>query len=136
MNLKTAKRIRKALAYHPHRHTTTYEKLDLHHISQHPQYETHQRTIRTLARDSKGRYYNAEQQVTKIRYAADGKTPLRPVLNEKGEPVFQIAPVAKPVRLKKDSPRRVYRLLKRLERTVGLDQVFAQLVQETAGVPA
>ena len=91
MNLKTAKRVRKALAYHPQRHTTAYAPFE---------------------------YRSCMMEVK-----AKGGIELHP------------AQRIKPIRLKEGSPRRVYKVMKRLERTVGLDNVVAQLAAE-AGVPA
>ena len=84
--------------------------------------------------------------VTKILYAKDGKTPRWPKLQLvklevpgklEGEqvlrPVTQLIPISAPVRLKQGSPKALYRTLKRLERTVGLDNVYAQMAKEVAG---
>lgn len=78
--------------------------------------------------------------VEKIMYGRDGRTPLSPVwrlVDAPGGtapesqkihvPQTQLIPIAAPIRLKKGSPKSVYRLLKRIERVVGLDVMFEQL---------
>ena len=86
-----------------------------------------------------------EHTVTKIRYGADGKTPLSPKMHlvtlpggdptqpkQMHVPQTQLIPIAAPIRLKKGSPKAIYRLLKKLERAVGLDNVYRQMAQEAA----
>jgi len=131
VNLKKAKRIRGAADYHPGGRAE-YEPLQLQRVLGMPQFEKHERTLRSW--DPK------EQKITtrtveKIRYMPDGKTPAKPLLMSDGKPQVEFIPAAKPVRLKKGSAKQVYRMLKRMERTVGLDNVWQQLVEET-GVPA
>jgi len=117
-----------------------YEKPQLHHFGEMPMYETHERTLRTW--DPKTQSY-VRQTVTKIRYARDGKTPRLPKLQlvkvevpgkPEGEQVHRsvttLIPILAPVRLKKGSPKAHYRLLKKLERSVGLDNIHAQIVKE------
>jgi hypothetical protein len=180
VNLRTAKQIRKALAYRPHAEPTQYEKPQLHHIAHMPQYEKHTRVVRELGPPIVGLTPRVKQtclrtaicaqpdgdhfeydtfrervisgvrrkvvsrEVTKIIMSGDGKT-ARSLLwhlvkdPETGEqhhtPLTELVPVAKPARLRKGSPRQVYKLMKKLERNTGLENIFAGLVAET-GVPA
>lgn len=80
------------------------------------------------------------REVEKIRYKPDGKTPYKQVFNTRKdeatglvviEPVYELIPVWKPVRLEPKSPKGLYRHLKKLERTVGLDRLFAKLLAES-----
>ena len=140
MNLRTACRIRSAAGYHPGKTPAQYEPLEIHHLAEAPVYETYERTLRSW--DPK-RKKIVSRKVTKIRYGADGRTPLSPLMQlvdvpggdpakpeKRHVPVTQLLSIAKPVRLKKGSPKAIYRMLKKLERTVGLDNVYAQLQAE------
>lgn len=49
-------------------------------------------------------------------------------------PQTELVPVPKPRRLDKQSPKGIYRVLKRVQRTVGLDNLYNQLLAEA--VPA
>lgn len=82
--------------------------------------------------------------VEKIRYGRDGRTPLRPIMQivdvpggdpsmpkKIAVPQFMVIPIAKPVRLKKGTAKAVYRALKKIERTLGLDRFYAQIVEES-----
>lgn len=97
---------------------------------------------------SGGRREVLTRTVTKIIMSADGKTPRSPKINlvkreivGKPEgllvamPVTELIPIGAPVRLKKGSPKAIYRMLKRIERTVGLDSYYARMAKE-AGVLA
>lgn len=150
----TMKMLRRAAEYRPGRDKTEYEKPAIHHLSEHPTFETHTRVIRELGpvdpslpvryKTRTDRWGNhivkaisgqrrrvVSREVTKIIMGKDGKTPLTILLDSHGKPRTQLVPVAKPRRLKAGSPRRVYKTLKRLEKRVGLDAVFAQLEKES-----
>lgn len=166
MNAKKAKRIRAAASYHPGE-PAQYEKPAIHHLVTVPVYETHQRTIRTLDHKhqrpeantkllcgkysfgfldirrrviSGSRATVTSHTVTKIKYKADGKTPLMPVLQyvkqEDGTmgyvPHTALLPISTPCRLAKGSARQVYKLLKKMERTIGLDNIYNQMMKEAA----
>lgn len=77
--------------------------------------------------------------VEKTRYRTDGKTPLGMrfrTVEKDGKPEVlpetTLLSVAKPLRLKPGTPRAIYRLMKRLERRVGLDTVFNKITAEAA----
>lgn len=150
MNLKLAKFIRKAAEYRP-REGTEYEAPALHTIARMPLFETRTHVIRELGpvvpgklpnpgRDGARRYV-VERTITNIVYSNDGKTPKTPLWttmkDEHGVvhqvPQTEFIPVAKPARLKKGSPKALYRFLKRLERTVGLEAMYDQLYRESHG---
>lgn len=158
----TLKQLRRAAAYRPGRDKTEYEKPAMHHMAEHPVFETHKRVIRELGPVVRGESPNykthtdrwgntfdrpisghhrfvVKREVEKIIMGLDGKTPLHPklVLTKMPDGTVQhkvqttLVPVAKPRRLKAGSPRRVYQTLKRLEKRIGLDAVFAQLEKES-----
>jgi hypothetical protein len=135
------KMMRSASGYQPGKTLVAYEKLAMHHAATVPVYETYERVITSMG----ARGLKLKRTVTKIRYGADGKTPLRPLMQlievPGGDPAkpekvhvpqSQLIPIAAPVRLKKGSPKALYRLLKKLERTVGLDKIYAQMAREAA----
>ena len=135
--------MRAASGYQRGKTKVEYEPPQLRHFGEMPVYETHERMLRTW--DPKAQQY-LRHTVTKILYARDGKTPRWPKLQlvkmevpgkPAGEqvlrPVTQLIPILAPVRLKKGSPKALYRTLKRLERTVGLDNIYAQMAKEVAG---
>ena len=143
----TLKMLRRAAEYRPRRDKTEYEPPAVHHMAEHPVFETHKRVIRGLGPVVRGESPNEKpngrlisgqnrfvvsREVEKIRYGADGKTPFKPLLDSMGKVRMMLVPVAKPRRLKAGSPRRVYQTLKRLEKQVGLDAVFKQLEKEAA----
>ena len=140
MNLRTACRIRSAAGYHPGKTPVQYEPLEIHHLAEAPVYETYERTLRSWDPERK---QIVSRTVTKIRYGIDGRTPLSPQMQlievpggdptrpeKRHVPVTQLLSIAKPVRLKKGSPKAIYRMLKKLQRTVGLDRVYDQLQTE------
>jgi len=140
MSLKF-KMMRSASGYRPGKTPVAYEKLALHHAATVPVYETHERVVTSMG----ARGVKLKRTVTKIRYGADGKTPLRPLMQlvevPSGDPAkpekvhvpqSQLIPIAQPIRLKKGSPKALYRLLKKLERTVGLDNIYAQMAKVAA----
>ena len=166
MSLKF-KQMRSASGYRPGKTAVEYEKLALHHAATVPVYETYERVIRELGPTLSGVKPNVRERrrwgllreeyrtgsvrhvvqrtVTKIRYGADGKTPLRPLMQlvdmPGGDPAqpkkvhipqSQLIPIAAPIRLKKGSPKAIYRLLKKLEQTVGLDTIYAQMAKDAA----
>lgn len=84
------------------------------------------------------RRYVVSHTIEKIRYNVDGKTPRKPLLSldpKTGEysPQYIIIPITRPIELKLGSSKRVYRQLKRLERTIGLDALSKKLGDEAAG---
>ena len=109
------------------REATVYAPPELHHVATVPTFEKHARTVREMLRGKV-----VARTVEKIRYRPDGKTPAKLLVNEKGEPLPEMIPISKPRRLKAGSPRRVYKTLKQLHRTVGLDRVFKELQLEAA----
>ena len=140
MSLKF-KQMRSASGYRPGKTPVEYEKLAMHHAATVPVYETYERVITSMG----PRGLKLKRTVTKIRYGADGKTPLRPLMQvvdmpggdpAKPEKVLvpqsQLIPIAQPIRLKKGSPKAIYRLLKKLDRSVGLDNIYAQMAKEAA----
>lgn len=142
MNSKTARRIRQALRYRPSCQTAEYEPPQVHHLAEMPKYEMVTRIKRSY---DPGLACIVGLPVEKIRYAQDGRTPAKPILiserlkNEASGKAFTVSrqateliPIAKPRRLKAGSPRAVYKLMKRLERRIGLDNVYAQLAAEAA----
>lgn len=103
-----------------------------------PQFETHQRVIRSW--NPKTRKIEGTP-ITKIAFKSDGKTPrmalTRLVTDEETGrqvlvPLTELVPVAKPIKLLKGSAKAIYRLLKKIERTVGLDTGYAQMKAEVA----
>jgi hypothetical protein len=127
--------MRSAAGYRPGKTKVEYEAPQLRHFGEMPVYETHERTLRTW--DPKTKKY-LRRTVTKILYAKDGKTPLRPKFQlvkvevpgkPEGEqvirPVTQLIPILAPIRLKKGSPKALYRRLKKLDRSAGLDNIYA-----------
>jgi vancomycin resistance protein YoaR len=65
------------------------------------------------------------------------RTKLYERLTADGQKALEACQITKPMRVKARTPRQIYRLLKRLERTVGLDKVYAGLMQEhLSGVTA
>ena len=140
MSLKF-KQMRSASGYRPGKTAVEYEKLAMHHAATVPVYETYERVITSMG----ARGVKLKRTVTKIRYGADGKTPLRPLMQlvdmPGGDPAqpkkvhipqSQLIPIAAPIRLKKGSPKAIYRLLKKLEQTVGLDTIYAQMAKDAA----
>jgi hypothetical protein len=140
MSLKF-KMMRSASGYRPGKTPIAYEKLAMHHAATVPVYETYERVITSMGAQG----VKLKRTVTKIRYGADGKTPLRPLMQlvdvPGGDPAHpekvhvpqsQLIPIAQPIRLKKGSPKAIYRLLKKLEQTVGLDNIYAQMAKEAA----
>ena len=139
MSLKF-KQMRSASGYRPGKTPVEYEKPQLHHFGTMPMYETHKRLVR--AWDPKRKEITT-REVEKIIMAADGRTPRSPKLQlvkievpgkpegrQIHEPVTTLIPVLAPVRLKKGTPKAIYRLLKKLERNVGLDKVYAGMQKE------
>jgi len=135
--------MRSAAGYHPGKTPVEYEAPQLRHFGEMPVYETHERTLRTW--DPKTRQY-LRHTVTKILYARDGKTPRRPKFQlvnmevpgkPEGEqvlrPVTQLIPILAPVRLKKGTPKALYRLLKKLDRSAGLDNIYAAVSKVVGG---
>lgn len=51
-------------------------------------------------------------------------------LTADGQKALEMCQITRPIRVKARTPRQIYRLLKRLERTVGLDKVYQGLMQE------
>lgn len=159
MNGRTAKMLRRAAGVKSA--PVAYDKPQIHHLSEHPVFETHVRTIsewgppldlptnyKTVARAESGyrsylsrpisgqRRRLVDRDVTKIRYSADGKTPLQPIIDMVRDPKTselihkyrtQLVPVAKPRRLVAGSPRRVYQRLKDLYHRVGLEFLMTQV---------
>lgn len=154
MNAKKAKLIRAAARY---KHAAEYEEPVLHRVLQMQDYEKHTRTVREMGPVSPGAPTNirvhpaghetpragaramvTSREVEKIRYLPGRPYHQEPVKAlthynaETGafEPVYMLIPAWKPIHLKAGSPKRVYRELKRLEQTVGLDALYQRLESE------
>ena len=119
MNGRKSKLLRKAAG--GVQRPTTYEKLQLGRVLQLPTYEQHTRVVRSVGCD--GKVFRAD--VTKTRFLADGKTPAHMIMDAKGQPVVQLVPTSLPIRLKVGTGRQIYQYLKRTERRIGLDRLFA-----------
>jgi hypothetical protein len=140
MNDRTAKRIRGAVSLRGSG-PAIYVGPEIHHLAEAPVYIKHTRVLRTW--DPKTRKI-ISRTVEKTRYRADGKTPLgmklRTVTKDgKVEvlPETTLLSVAKPIRLKKGTPKALYRLMKRLESTVGIDNIYKAVIDaEVANAPA
>lgn len=113
-----------------------YEQMQIHHLAEMPAWETYERVIHEMG--PKGKVVSRTE--TRIRRMMDGRTPAAPVLGPYTDPETKIVtqrqrvelvPVAKPIRLKKGSPRAVYKLMKRIEGKMGLG-VALQRLQEAA----
>lgn len=139
MNDKKACGLRAAAGYHPGQRAE-YETPKIHHLMEVPLYETHQRKIRSW--DPRKKKIVAKS-VEKVLMSEDGRTPRSPKMilvkvevpgKPEGEqrhlPQTELAPVGAPVRLKKGSPKQIYRMLKRLDRKVGLRKLYASMLPE------
>ena len=122
MNLKTARLLRKAVDYR--RGTTKYEPAAMHHWTEYPTAETYTAVLKDGTTEQRR------------KYKVDGKTPVWQMIYNVEAGAYQVAtslvPVVKPRRLLKGSTRAIYKLLKRLERTLGLDEAFKRAAGATA----
>ncbi len=129
MNAKKCKLLRRAAEYTGQ--PATYEPNAIHHLTEFPAYEMYAKVVRTWNRITG--YAIREVQTLRRKHG-------KPILlwhwkqDEQGAPQWvpqtQLAGVPKPRLLAKDCPRRLYKFLKKLERTDGLDSVFKQLQAE------
>lgn len=161
MNGRKAKLLRAAASYKPARDRTEYEQAELQRVIGMALWEMHTRIVRTMGPISPGAPTNVREhttgytpdgtrvftlapragerrtvvfeEVSKIRYNADGKTPHRAIMETKTDPLTggvtlvqacSPAPVTKPARVLKGGPRWLYKLLKQMERKVGIDATF------------
>ena len=148
MNPKTAKQIRRAAGYVPGA-PVEYEKPELHHLAHMPKFQTHTRIIREMGLPIPGQLPNwpcsgprrrvESREVTKIQYKLNGTEPVAPIWAEQKDPETgksyfrpqtEFIPITKPVRLLKGSPKALYRIMKRIEKAVGLDRLYEHMAED------